>query len=141
MNDDHNGKILYDLRRTYSRINNCRGDILYDDSECVCLSVPELVIIFYLHTESYDVIMGALLILNLIVLMFCLVSLYLTAKTLHRAYRLGKAMGQFYDQRLNLPLSWRERRSLFSSWHYINILSDLLITAGTIDKILLEYNV
>ena len=97
------------------------------------------------HTPSsvvtYDVIKGALVALDLIVLGFCLLSLVLTAKTLRRAYRLGKAMGHFYHHRLKLPLSWWERRPLFSTWHYINILSDLLITAGTLDKILLEFEV
>ena len=79
--------------------------------------------------------------LDLIVLSLCVVSLILTFKTLRRAYRLGKAMGQFYHNRLHLPLSWWERRSLFSLWHYFNITSDLLILAGTLYKILLEFDV
>ena len=79
--------------------------------------------------------------LDLIVLGFCMLSLFLTAKTLRRAYRLGKAMGQFYHNRLHLPLSWWERRSLFSMWHFFNITSDLLISAGTLYKILLEFDV
>ena len=82
-----------------------------------------------------------LVLLDLIVLSFCHLSLFLTFKTLRRAYRLGKAMGQFYHHRLHLPLSWWERRSLFSTWHYVNILSDIIITAGTIYKILLEFDV
>lgn len=90
---------------------------------------------------SYDVIKGALVALDLIVLGLCVVSLILTIKTLRRGYRLGKAMGQFYHDRLHLPLSWWERRPLFSSWHYFNITSDILISAGTIYKILLEFDV
>lgn len=90
---------------------------------------------------SYDVIMGALVTLDLVVLGFCGMSLFLTMKTLRRGYRLGKAMGQFYHDRLHLPLSWWERRSLFSPWHYFNITSDILISSGTIYKILLEFDV
>ena len=90
---------------------------------------------------GYKVIKGSLLVLDLIVLKFCLLSLYLTGKTLRRAYRLGKAMGKFYHHRLHLPLSWWERRSLFSKWHYVNIISDLIVTAGTVYKILLEFDV
>ena len=86
-------------------------------------------------------IKGSLLVLDLIVLKFSLLSLYLTGKTLRRAYRLGKAMGQFYHHRLHLPLSWWERRSLFSKWNYVNIFSDVIITAGTVYKILLEFDV
>lgn len=79
--------------------------------------------------------------LDIIVLGFCIVSLILTVKTLRRGYRLGKAMGQFYHDRLHLPLSWWERRSLFSPWHHFNITSDLLISSGTVYKILLELDV
>lgn len=85
--------------------------------------------------------MGALVTLDLIVLGFCMVSLILTFKTLRRGYRLGKAMGHFYHDRLHLPLSWWERRSLFSPWHYFNIISDLFISSGTLYKLLLEFDV
>ncbi|CAI7993502.1 Mucolipin-1 [Geodia barretti] len=122
VNDDNNGKILYSLGTDYSRIDNCEGEILRDKT-------------------GYKVIKGSLLVLDLIVLKFSLLSLYLTGKTLRRAYRLGKAMGQFYHHRLHLPLSWWERRSLFSKWNYVNIFSDVIITAGTVYKILLEFDV
>lgn len=95
----------------------------------------------YFLPASYDVVMGALVTLDLIVLGFCVVSLILTIKTLRRGYRLGKAMGHFYHDRLHLPLNWWERRSLFSPWHYFNITSDLLILSGTFYKILLEFDV
>lgn len=94
-----------------------------------------------LSPASYDVVKGVLVSLDFIVLGFCVISLVLTAKTLRRAYRLGKAMGQFYHKHLNLPLSWWERRSLFSPWHYFNITSDFLISSGTLYKILLEFEV
>ena len=95
----------------------------------------------YSSPVTYDIIKGMLVTLDLIVLAFPIVSLVLTVKTLRRAYRLGKAMGQFYHNRLHLPLSWWERRSLFSLWHYFNITSDLLISAGTLYKILLDFDV
>ena len=96
---------------------------------------------FSLHAASYNVVMGAVVVLDIIVFGFCVVSLFLTAKTLLRAYRLGKAMGQFYHRELHLPLTWWERRSLFSPWHYFNIISDLLISVGTIYKLLLQFEV
>ena len=50
-------------------------------------------------------------------------------------------MGRFYREELRLPLSWWERRSLFSLWHFFNITSDVFIIFGTIYKILLELDV
>lgn len=79
--------------------------------------------------------------LDIIVLTLSILSLFLTAKTLRRAYLLGRAMGQFYHHQLKLPLTWWERRSLFSTWHYVNILSDLFIITGTVIRIVLELNV
>lgn len=50
-------------------------------------------------------------------------------------------MGSFYHNQLKLPLSWWERRSLFSPFHLVNALSDVVILTGTLIKILLDYNV
>lgn len=50
-------------------------------------------------------------------------------------------MGSFYRNELKLPLSWWDRRPLFSFWHLFNVISDLVITAGTLLKILLNFNV
>ena len=50
-------------------------------------------------------------------------------------------MGSFYRNELKLPLSWWDRRPLFSLWHLFNVISDLVITAGTLLKILLNFNV
>ena len=54
---------------------------------------------------------------------------------------LSQAMGSFYRNELKLPLSWWDRRPLFSFWHLFNVISDLVITAGTLLKILLNFNV
>lgn len=54
---------------------------------------------------------------------------------------LSQAMGSFYRNELKLPLSWWDRRPLFSLWHLFNVISDLVIIAGTLLKILLNFNV
>ena len=48
-------------------------------------------------------------------------------------------MGTFYEKQLKIRLSWWDRRALFPIWHIINIISDLLITSGSISKILLDF--
>ena len=70
---------------------------------------------------------------------FCLLSLSLL--TLPPLSTLSQAMGSFYRNELKLPLSWWDRRPLFSLWHLFNVISDLVITAGTLLKILLNFNV
>lgn len=50
-------------------------------------------------------------------------------------------MGVFYEDQLHIKLSWWERRSLFSGWHFLNFFSDILIVIGTVNKIALNYNV
>lgn len=50
-------------------------------------------------------------------------------------------MGTFYEKQLRVPLSWWERRSLFSLWHVFNVVSDILIISGTVVKIALDYDV
>ena len=50
-------------------------------------------------------------------------------------------MGTFYRRELGIKLSWWERRSLFPLWHLINIISDLLIIAGSFYKIFVDYMV
>lgn len=50
-----------------------------------------------------------------------------------------KAMGVFYEHQLKITLSWWERKSLFPFWHTINTISDLLIIAGSISKIFLDF--
>lgn len=49
-------------------------------------------------------------------------------------------MGIFYHTHLDIDLSWRERRPLFSYWHMFAILSDLFFIAGTVAKIASSYN-
>ncbi len=52
-----------------------------------------------------------------------------------------QAMGTFYRDQLGIELSWRERRSLFSGWHFLNLGSDIMIIIGTATKFALDYNV
>ena len=50
-------------------------------------------------------------------------------------------MGLFYSEKLQIDLSWWERRPLFPAWHFLNFISDMIIIVGTAYKIGLDYYV
>ena len=54
---------------------------------------------------------------------------------------LFQAMGEFYESKLGIYLSWYERKSLFSLWHIFTCFSDVLLVLGSLLKMLLEHQV
>ena len=54
---------------------------------------------------------------------------------------LFQAMGEFYESKLGIYLSWCDRKSLFSLWHIFTCFSDVLLVLGSLLKILLEHQV
>lgn len=91
-------------------------------------------------SDDIDVTISLLTTLDVAVLIICTVSLISTAVVILKSYKLAKAMGIFYHTHLDIDLSWRERRPLFSYWHMFAILSDLFFIAGTVAKIASSYN-
>ncbi|KAL5467004.1 hypothetical protein EMCRGX_G031169 [Ephydatia muelleri] len=73
-----------------------------------------------------------------VVFVLCVISLVLALNALRKSCKLAKAMGRFYHQHLNLPLTWSQRAPLFEYWHFINIISDLVILPGTIINFLFD---
>lgn len=118
--DGQSGKIYYNLKESHVK-QTCNGTVLTPKNNLVLQK-------------------ALLTCLDVIVITLCSISLFLTATTTHRAIKLGRAMGTFYEKQLRVPLSWWERRSLFSLWHVFNVVSDILIISGTVVKIALDYD-
>jgi hypothetical protein len=80
-------------------------------------------------------------VVDVIVIILCTLSIFFSILKYWKAYKLGKAMGKFYNEKLHLKLSWMERRSLFSGWLLFTIISDILLIFGSIIKILMDHDV
>lgn len=52
-----------------------------------------------------------------------------------------QAMGKFYRDKLEIKLSWKERRPLFSLWLFFTIISNVFLILGSVFEICLEFNV
>lgn len=52
-----------------------------------------------------------------------------------------KAMGDFYQHKLRIKLSWWKRKSLFSVWSIFTFFCDTMLIVGSGLKILLQFDV